>query len=249
MPTIIISDHCYVLYNPDTKIRQLMFQVINKTNWTQQAISYPTLKAKNPQELVTYFKENPNAYDACMNLISDQDQLENACNQNASSGPTNLKISTALNSRTEPIGKFLIVDGGSDTCSVGGQARVIDRLTDKVIGVTGFDKTSTLQNIKIGGAITACDLPDGSTTILLKVNEVLLLGKDGCSLLSIAQMHESQVNVDEKPDRHGGFPHIETEGSIIPLQLKHGLLTLPIGSPTDELHTCDMVQLTSEDPC
>jgi hypothetical protein len=62
-------------------------------------------------------------------------------------------------------------------------------------------------------------------------------------------MHENQVNVEEKPHRRGGFPHIETEGCIIPLQLKHGLLTLPTGSPTDhELHTCDMVQMTSEDP-
>jgi hypothetical protein len=58
MATIIISDH-HVLCNPDTKIGQLMFQVINKTNWTQQAISYSTLKAKNPQELATYFQRKP----------------------------------------------------------------------------------------------------------------------------------------------------------------------------------------------
>lgn len=117
-----------------------------------------------------------------------------------------------------------------------------------MVTVQGFNKLQPMQEVQIGGAITACDLPD-DTTVLLKVNETLLFGNEGCLLLSITQMREHQVVVDEKPQRHGGFPHIEADGCILPLALRNGLLTLPIGTPTIyELHNCKMIVLTSEEP-
>ena len=141
-----------------------------------------------------------------------------------------------------------IIDGGSDSSSIGGDAWIIDHITSKTIDVTGVNQDAPIENVKIGGAITATDLPNGET-ILLKVNEASLLGDQGCTLFSIAQMRENQVEVEEKPKKFGGFPHIEIDGIVIPLEFKNGLLTLTIRTPTkQELKTCETIVLTSEEP-
>ena len=112
----------------------------------------------------------------------------------------------------------------------------------------GFTQESEICDVPIRGAITACDLPDNST-ILLKVNKASLLGKTGSSLLSIAQTRESGTIVEEEPRCFGGFPHLEVDGVIIPLQYVGGLLTIKIRQPTGhELKNCNMVCLTSKDP-
>jgi hypothetical protein len=62
-------------------------------------------------------------------------------------------------------------------------------------------------------------------------------------------MKEYQVHVEETPKRHGGFPHLEQEGCIIPMKLKNGLLTIQVRTPTEhELNTCEVITLTSDDP-
>ena len=78
------------------------------------------------------------------------------------------------------------------------------------------------------------------------------LGSDDAKThLVSADFHHrhGDVIVDDKPKRFGGFPHIEVDGVIIPMKYSNGLLTINIRKPTEhELHTCDMVVLTSEDP-
>lgn len=83
----------------------------------------------------------------------------------------------------------LIIDRGSYISGIGEPAWYIDYKTDKVVEMQGFNKQNLMQKVQIGRAVMACDLPGGST-VLLKVNEISLFGKNGCSLLSIAQMGE-----------------------------------------------------------
>ena len=64
----------------------------------------------------------------------------------------------------------------------------------------------------------------------------------------LPKWEKKQVVVNEKPHRHGGFPHIEADGYILPVTLKNGPLILPIGTPVHELHSCEMVVLTFEEP-
>ena len=46
-----------------------------------------------------------------------------------------------------------------------------------------------------------------------------------------------------------GFPHLEVDDTIIPMNYKGGLLLINIRQPTKlELKECDVVELTSEDP-
>ena len=141
----------------------------------------------------------------------------------------------------------LVVDGGCDTCSIGGNAWIIDYRTGRYVDVCGFDKSNEVTDVEIGGGITATDLPDG-TTILLKVNEASILGEKGCSLLSISQMRHNQVNVSDIPKRFGGFPHIEVDGIIIPMSYVGGLLQISIRTPTQyEMNNCEVIELTSEE--
>jgi hypothetical protein len=122
---------------------------------------------------------------------------------------------------------YLMIDGRSDTCSIGGNAWVIMYLSDKYVDVNGFSLSHTMRDIRIGGGITATDLPDG-TTILLKMNEASLLGRDGASLLSIAQSEANSVHFETTPRKLGGFPHIEVDGVIIPLITIRGLYQIKI---------------------
>ena len=94
-----------------------------------------------------------------------------------------------------------IVDGGSDTCgTIGGKAWIIEYETERRVTVSGFAKNGTQKhNIPIGSGITATDLPNRET-VLLGLNESTILGE-----LSVVQMRENGVVVDDKSRRHGGF--------------------------------------------
>ena len=109
----------------------------------------------------------------------------------------------------------LILDGGSDTCTIGEKAWIIEYISKKTMNTQGFHKDLTIQSIPIGGAITACDLPN-ETTALLQVNEASLLGEDANSLLSIAQLRANQVFVFEIPRKYGGFPILKQKIVFFP---------------------------------
>ena len=121
-----------------------------------------------------------------------------------------------------------IVDGGSDTCGTGGKAWIIEYETERCVTVSGFAKTDTEKhNILIGSGITATDLPNGET-VLLRLNESTILGKESNSLMSVVQMREHGVIVEDKSRRHGGFPRLEADGYVIPLKLVDGMIQFDI---------------------
>ena len=55
--------------------------------------------------------------------------------------------------------------------------------------VGNASKKTIESNVPICSAITAVDLPSGET-LLLRANESTILGKEGNTLLSVAQMRE-----------------------------------------------------------
>ena len=57
--------------------------------------------------------------------------------------------STSLKKSNFPQVDTLILDGGCDTCSIGGNAWVMDYTTNKYVSVTGFSKNSKLQEIQL----------------------------------------------------------------------------------------------------
>lgn len=139
------------------------------------------------------------------------------------------------------------IDSACDTCSIGGQAWVLDTKTERKVQIAGYDNSHTIRdNVEIGSAITAVDLPSGET-VLLRVNEATLLGEHANSLLSVVQLREANVIVEDTPKRHGGRSYIRVEGYVIPLTLQGGMITMKIRTPSElELNTCEMVELTSD---
>ena len=93
----------------------------------------------------------------------------------------------------------LILDGGSDTCRIGGTEWVIDELTDRTVTIAGYHATVSHEKVKIGSAITAVDLPN-EKTVLIKVNEATLLGEHGNSLLSMYQAQKYGTIIHTTPN-------------------------------------------------
>jgi len=149
---------------------------------------------------------------------------------------------------TQAEDKYSVVfmDNGSDTCGIGGNAWIIDHVTERKVQVIGYHKTDTKKNsIEIGAGITAIDLPDGET-ILIRVCEATLLGENANSLFSVNQIRSHGVFVDDVPKQFGGMSCMEIEDAIIPLFLHEGMICLNIRKPNEEeLDNCVMFDLTS----
>ena len=116
------------------------------------------------------------------------------------------------------------MDSASDTCGMGGNAWIIDYEIERKEQVIGYHKKDTAMNhIKIGGGITAMDLPN-KETILIRVCEATLLGEDANTLFSVAQMRDHGVFIDDVPKKHGGKSYMEVEGTVIPLFMNEGMI-------------------------
>ena len=143
----------------------------------------------------------------------------------------------------------MIIDGGADTCSIGGEAWHIDFKSGRFVNVAGYDeKAGTIRsNVQIGGGVTAMDLPNGET-ILIRVNEATIMD-DANTLLSTFQARDSGVYIDDRAKRHGGSSYIGVDDYVLPLEVRGALQTLPIRKPTElELKECLMIELTSDAP-
>ena len=145
--------------------------------------------------------------------------------------------------------EYGFIDSGSDTSGIGGNCWIMDTLTDREVAITGYDnKESVKNNVKIGSAITAIDLPSGET-VLIRVNEATILGEDASTLFSIAQMREHGIFIDDKSRRHGGLSCIIADNCVIPLILQDSMLAIKLRRPTNnELAECDLIDITSDLP-
>ena len=138
------------------------------------------------------------------------------------------------------------MDSASDTCGIGGEAWIIDCVTERKDQVIGYHKTDTAMNhIKIGGGITAVDLPN-KTTVLIRVGEATLLGKDANILFSVAQMRDHGVYIDDVLKKHGGQSYMQVEGTVIPLFMCEGMICMNIRKPPEkEMEECELIDITT----
>ena len=93
------------------------------------------------------------------------------------------------------------------------------------------------------------DLPDDKT-VLIKINEATILDENSNSLLSITQAEYYGTIINNVPKSRGGkIPYIFKDDTYIPMNIRHGLFTIRIRSPTkEELQECETIVLTSEEP-
>ena len=145
--------------------------------------------------------------------------------------------------------EYAYIDSGSDTFGIGGKAWIIDHLTERTVQVAGYHTMDTIKNdVPIGSAITAVDLPNGET-VLIKANEATILDKNANTLFSVPQMLENGVEVQDKAKRHGGLSYLACEGRILPLIMVDAMMCLKIRKPTEqELNSCEVIDITSPEP-
>ena len=145
--------------------------------------------------------------------------------------------------------EYAYIDSGSDTFGIGGNAWIIDHITNRTVQIAGYHTTDTIKNdVPIGTGITAVDLPNG-TTVLIRANEATILDKDANTLFSVPQMLENNVEVQDKAKRHGGLSYLGCEGTVLPLIMVDAMMCLKIRKPTEaEIDTCEVIDITSPEP-
>jgi hypothetical protein len=115
------------------------------------------------------------------------------------------------------------LDGGADNCVLGQGWEVLSVHNTKTANVVGFDHEAVVKrNLSIVSAITAVDLPDGISVILI-VHEAIYNDSANHSLFSEFHLRDFGVKVDSICQKHGGTQKMEIQdvGSslVIPLEL------------------------------
>jgi hypothetical protein len=116
-----------------------------------------------------------------------------------------------------------ILDGGADTCVLGQGWEVLSVHNTRRANVVGFDHEAAVKkNLPMVSAITAFDLPDGISVILI-VHGVIYDDTANHSLLSKFQLRDFGVKIDSICHKHGGTQKMEIQdvGSslVVPLEL------------------------------
>jgi hypothetical protein len=167
------------------------------------------------------------------------------------------QMNTRTRSKTMPVTRnvrnqasrtiFAMIDNGSDTFGISGNAWVIDAMTDREADISGYDEDTTSRTgVPIGAGTTCTTLPTGES-VLLHVYEATIGGHNAKNLFSVAQMRNAGVIVNDKPRLHGGKPYIECNDYIIPLVMKEGIIGFEIRKPTQyELDNLPVIELTQE---
>jgi hypothetical protein len=97
-----------------------------------------------------------------------------------------------------------ISDGGEDTCVLGQGWEVLSVHNTRRANVVGFDHEAAVKrNLPIFSEITAVDLPDGISMILI-VHEAIYNDTANDSLLSEFQLRYFAVKNDSICHKHGG---------------------------------------------
>jgi hypothetical protein len=106
-----------------------------------------------------------------------------------------------------------ILDGGADTCVLGQGWEVISIHNTRRANVVGFDHEAAVKRnipIPINIAITAVDLPDGISMILI-VHETIYNDTAIHSLFSEFQLRDFGVKIDSICHKHGGTQKMEIQ--------------------------------------
>jgi hypothetical protein len=131
-----------------------------------------------------------------------------------------------------------ILDGGADTCILGQGWEVLSVHNTRRASVVGFDHEAAVKrNLPIVNAITAVDLPDGISVILI-VHEGIYHYTVNHSLLSEFQLRHFHVKIDSICRKHGGTQKmvIQDIGSslVVPLELAGCMIHFKHRLPTTE---------------
>jgi hypothetical protein len=94
------------------------------------------------------------------------------------------------------------LDGGEDTCVLGQEWEVLSIHNTRRANVVGFDHEAAVKgNLPIVSAITAVDLPYGTSVILI-VHEAIYNDTVNHSLLSELQLRDFGVKIDSICHNH-----------------------------------------------
>jgi hypothetical protein len=134
--------------------------------------------------------------------------------------------------------RISILDSGTDTFVLGQEWGVLSSHNTRRANVVGFDHEAAVKrNLPIVSAITAVDLPDG-TSVLLIVHEAIYNNTVNHSLLSVFQLSDFGVKIDSICHKHGGTQKmvIQDVGSslVIPLKLAGCMIHFKHRLPTTE---------------
>jgi hypothetical protein len=131
-----------------------------------------------------------------------------------------------------------ILDGDADTCVLGQGREVLSVHNTRRANVVGFDHEAAVKrNLPIVSAITAVNLPDG-ISVLLIVHETIYNDTANHSLLSEFQLKYFDVKIDSIGHKHGGTQKmvIQEVGSslVITLELAGCMIRFNHRLPTTE---------------
>jgi hypothetical protein len=100
--------------------------------------------------------------------------------------------------------QIIILDGGADTCVLGQGWEVLSVDNTRRANVVGFNHEAAVKrNHPIVSAITAVELPDGISVILI-AREAIYNDTDNHSLLSEFQLRDFGVKIDSICHKHEG---------------------------------------------
>jgi hypothetical protein len=145
-----------------------------------------------------------------------------------------------------------ILDSGEDTCVLGQGWEVLSVHNTRSSNVGCFDhETGVKRNLPIVNTITAVDLPDG-ISVLLIVHEAIYNDTTNHSLLSEFQLRNFGVKIDSICHTHGGTKKkmIQDTGSslVINLELAGCMIHFKHRLPTtEEVNSIKQYCLTQDD--
>jgi hypothetical protein len=133
-----------------------------------------------------------------------------------------------------------ILDGGEDTCVLGKGWKILSIHNSRRENVTAFDHETTVKkNLPIVSAITAVDLPNGKS-ILLVIHESIHNDTSNHSLFSEFQLREHGILIDSTCHIHGSTQRLTITDSnhhddiTIPLELAGCMVHFKHRLPTKE---------------
>ena len=129
-----------------------------------------------------------------------------------------------------PLAEDALVDSGADTGSLGKSFKILNQDDLRKINVYGCREEFVAKGLRIGDGITLATNKEGGK-FLIRYNKGII-NPHGKSILSVAQMRNYQVDVDDKPHSYGGKQCLETLEEVnLPLNMIGGLAHLTIQYP------------------
>ena len=155
----------------------------------------------------------------------------------------------SINLRNTDTNVRACVDGGADTCLFNPGDVCVESTTNRVVDLKTVGTDGKRNNVPIGTCIITVEI--GGKPTLLVFNESLI-GKEGdTNIISANQVRKFGHCVDDLAVLFGGKQCIQlaSSKSVIPLELRRALISLPFRKPTEEeLRNSERIYMTSDMP-